>query len=137
MPSATTIKGEYACSKFETRALEKGAIVSKPSCECSYDRIVDFEGKLYRVQIKYADSPSTNADGAVLATVGKAAKTKGYHVPYESKEIDILVVYLPKIDKVCWFDRSVWKDKRKLQIRFAPPKNGQTKGCRFAKDYVW
>lgn len=137
MISDTTKKGEYACLKFETRAIEKGAIVSKPSCECSYDRVLDYQGKMYRVQIKYADASSSCSEGAVQATIGKAAKEKGYHKPYDENEIDVIVVYLPKLDKLCWFEKDIWKDKKKLQIRYENPKNNQKKGCRLASDYIW
>ncbi len=137
MLSNTTAKGEYACTKFELRAYEKGAIVSKPICECSYDRIIDYNGKMYKVQVKYANSASSAAEGAVQAVVGKAAKEKGHHVPYLEDEIDIIVVYLPKIDKICWFEKDIWKGKKKLQIRYEPPKNNQKKGCRLASDFIW
>jgi hypothetical protein len=89
------------------------------------------------VQVKYADSASSCSEGAILATIGKASKKRGAQLPYDSNEIDIIAIYLPKIDKICWFEREVWEGKCKLQIRYEPTKNNQQKGCRLASDYIW
>lgn len=137
MPSETTIKGELACLKFEQRAIEKGAIVSKPTLECEYDRIVDFEGSLHRVQIKYADSKPSNSEGAVQAGIGKAGTKHGSHKPYTNKDIDAIVVYVPKVNKICWLPPDVWSGKKNLQLRYVKSKNNQTKGIRLVDDYVW
>lgn len=137
MASETTIKGELACLKLEQRAIEKGAVVSRPTIECEYDRVVDYDGKLYRVQVKYADSTSSNASGAVQACIGKAGTKHGSHTPYTDNDIDVVAVYLPAIDRVCWLNREEWQGKVAIQLRFEEPKNNQKKGIRLAEDYVW
>ena len=137
MPSETTIKGELACLKFEQRAIEKGAIVSKPTLECEYDRILDFEGKLYKVQVKYSDSKPSQAEGAVLAQISKAGKKHGSHESYSKEDIDVIVIYIPKVDKLCWIPFDVWNGKKSLQLRYSEAKNSQTKGVRMVADYVW
>jgi hypothetical protein len=137
MPSETTIKGELACLKFEQRAIEKGAIVSRPNIECAYDRIVDHNGKIQRVQVKYADSKPSNASGSVQAHIGKAGQKHGSHKPYEDEDIDVIAIYVPKVDQVCWIDKKEWSGKSMLQLRYEKPKNNQKKGVRLVEDFVW
>jgi PD-(D/E)XK endonuclease len=103
------IKAEIAMMKVWMRALQLGAFVSKPI----------FEGARYdylnlRKQIK-----------------------KDKNCPYNENEVDALVVYVPKIDKVCWFSPEVFCGKQGLSIRISPAKNGQIKGCLAAEDYLW
>lgn len=143
MPSETSCKGELACLKFEQRAIEKGLVVCRPIVECSYDRLLEQDGKFLRIQVKYADRLAQHAIGAVVANISKSGK-RGIQgdrcvprVCYNDDEIDIMVVYIPKIDKICWFERQVWSGKMKLQLRYEPSKNNQTKGCRLASDYFW
>ena len=51
-------KGALACLAFDRRAIEKGAVVSVPMLEARYDRVLDWNGRLYRVQIRVCDSGS-------------------------------------------------------------------------------
>ena len=137
MISPTTLKGELACLKLEERALAKGAVVSRPTLECHYDRIVDWNGRLWRVQVKYADSDAPHSTGALQITIGKAGVTKGSHVPYAENEIDALAVYIARTNTICWFEQGEWLGKVRLQVRYEPAKNNQTKGCRMAGDFEW
>jgi len=123
--------------KVGIRALQVGAIVSKPIFEgARYDYIIERDGKLYRVQVKYADGKNKTADGVVIVNLRKQIKKNKNH-PYNESEVDALVVYMPKIDKVCWFGPEVFSGKQGLSIRIAPAKNGQIKGCLAAEDYLW
>jgi hypothetical protein len=74
--------------------------------------------------------------GAVQVNLRKQIKKNKNH-PYSDSEIDVLVIYIPKIDKVCWFGPEVFCGKQNLSIRIAPAKNGQVKGCLAAEDYLW
>ena len=136
MASETIIKGEIACLKVELRAYEKGAIVSKPSIECRYDRVIDIDGRLYRTQIKYANGKSSHAEGAVTARLLGTTRN-GKKLYYSDLEIDALLVYIPKIDKICWFDKKIFTGKGILNIRIQPTKNCQVKGCLMANEYFW
>lgn len=137
MPSDTTVKGELACLKLEQRAIEKKAIVSRPTLECEYDRIVDCNGQLYKVQVKYSDSDAPNSSGAIQVTVGKADTKTGHHKPYDESDIDAIVVYVARVDTLCWFDKKEWLGKTKLSVRYEPTKNNQSKGCRMMNDFTW
>ncbi|MHA2279794.1 MAG: group I intron-associated PD-(D/E)XK endonuclease [Promethearchaeota archaeon] len=132
--SPTSLKGEIACSKFECRALEKEIIISKPNLDCSYDRIVDIDGKLFKVQVKYAGQ---ERKGCVIANVTKTCRKREQKVAYEIDEIDVIVVYIPMWDKVLWLPQEAWAKKKAVALRTELTKNGQSKYCLFAKDYIW
>ena len=130
-------KAEIAMVKVGLRALQVGAFVSKPIFEgARYDYIIERGGKLYRAQVKYADGKHKKTVGAVQVNLRKQIKKNKNH-PYSDSEIDVLVIYIPKIDKVCWFGPEVFCGKQNLSIRIAPAKNGQVKGCLAAEDYLW
>jgi PD-(D/E)XK endonuclease len=130
-------KAEIAMMKVGMRALQVGAFVSKPIFEgARYDYIIERDGKLYRAQIKYADGKLGYTTGAVYLNLRKQIK-KNKNFPYNESEVDVLVVYVPKIDKVCWFGPEVFCGKQGLAIRISPTKNGQIKGCLAAEDYLW
>jgi PD-(D/E)XK endonuclease len=130
-------KAEIAMMKVGIRALQLNASVSKPIFEgARYDYIIERNGKLYRAQVKYADGKLGYTSGAVYLNLRKQIK-KNKNCPYNDSEIDALVVYVPKIDKICWFGPEVFNGKKSLSIRIAASKNGQIKGCLAAKDYLW
>jgi hypothetical protein len=130
-------KAEIAMMKVLIRALQVGAFVSKPIFEGSrYDYIIERDGKLYRAQVKYADGKLGYTTGAVYVNLRKQIK-KDKNCPYNETEIDVLLVYVPKIDKICWFGPDVFCGKNSLSIRIAPTKNGQVKGCLAAEYYLW
>ena len=130
-------KAEIAMVKVGLRALQVGAFVSKPIFEgARYDYIIERDGKLYRAQVKYADGKPGHTTGAVYVNLRKQIK-KNKNYPYNENEVDALVVYVPKIDKVCWFEPGVFCGKQGLYIRIAPTKSGRVKGCFAANDYLW
>lgn len=135
----TLHKGHVAELKVAQRALEKGYTVSKPLIEARYDLIVDTGAKLVRVQIKYADGTSSNSSGAVVVGLRHwAAGIKaGKGRTYKQEEVDLLLVYVPKIDKIVYFYPDEFCDKACLMLRLEPTKNGQTKKLCFVKDRLW
>jgi hypothetical protein len=129
------IKGELACLKVELRAIEKGYIVSKPNIECMrYDRIIDCNGKLYRVQIKYTSHKQSSGSFVVdLRKITKSGKT----LLYNKDEIDAILVYIYEIDKICWFNSDMFDNKKSITIRTELAKNNQMKKIIYYKDYLW
>ena len=136
MKITTNTKGQLAVSKSELRAFELGFLPSRPLFDARYDLIIDDGKKLSRLQIKYADGKPTNTNGAVVVKL-EYIDRKNQTYTYQSNEVDALVVYIPKIDKLCFFPKKVFVGKRKLNIRIALTKNGQKKGIIAAKDYYW
>lgn len=132
-------KGMVAVSKVETAAALKGAIVSRPCTDhCAYDLILDWCGKLYRVQVKWADGESHGSHNAVSVNLSKQSRNgKVTRSGYTCEEIDVLMVYVPKIDSVLWFDAKAIEGKAKFSIRLADALNNQTKGVVMAKNFIW
>ena len=139
MELTTAQKAMIAMLKLQERALERGATVSLPITDsCRNDAIIEEQGRLYRAQIKYGDRKGASASGAIgleLTSYHRSGKLS--YAGYTEKEIDALLVYIPRIDKVLWFGPEVFAGRSQIQIRYEPTKNGQTKGCLFAADYVW
>jgi hypothetical protein len=127
----TDQKGQLACLKVQEEAMRKGAIVSFPSIPSRYDLILDYRGKLYRAQVKYADGKTPNAQGSIKLDLKRRGRC------YTQEEIDVLLVYLPQIDKVCWIEPSVFHNKMSLCLRLQPAKNRQKNGCRMVTDLIW
>ncbi len=134
--SKTQTKGELACLKFDVRALEKGGVSSKPTIDVPYDRILDVNNNLYRVQIKYTNSKISSSSGSVQVGLRRTTRS-GKVWLYQDSEIDILVVYVYEVDKLCWFEKDIFMNKQSLAIRYLPTKNNQKKGCLMIEDYVW
>lgn len=130
-------KAEIAMLKVGLRALQLGAYLSKPIFEgARYDYVIEICGKFYRAQVKYADGKHKRTDGAVQVNLRKQIK-KNRNCPYNDSEIDALLVYVPKLDKICWFGPEVFNGRQNLSIRIAPSKNCQVKSCVAVEDYLW
>jgi hypothetical protein len=136
----TAIKGKIAEEKVIIRALEKEWICSRPVFDAKYDLVLDDYSKLYRVQVKYADGDSSHADGCVVASL----RTRDYKqykdlqlARYQDYDFDVLMLYVPKIDKVLWLDKDRFLGKATLNIRLEPPKNGRKKLMNMAVDLIW
>jgi hypothetical protein len=132
----TNVKGQIAISKAELRAIELGYIPSKPIFDTRYDLILDNHQKLIKVQIKYADGKMSNSEGAVMVKLGYQDRKKNIYT-YQKEEIDALIVYLPKINKLCYFPCEVFVGKEKIHVRYLKPKNNQIKGILYAEKYYW
>ena len=128
-------KGEVAHLRVQLRAAEKGIVVSRPIIECRYDLVLDVGGRLYRAQVKYADWRSET--GGVYLDLRKQTRNVGPRRPYLVNEIDVLLVYLPKVDAVLWLDAQVWAGKDSLTFRISPTKNKQRAHVRDYKDFIW
>ena len=136
--TTTVAKSEFAIMKAQLRAAELEHAVSRPVAEGTrYDLIVD-DGKLSRVQVKYADAKSSHSSGCVFLHLSSISRSqKKPRRAYSSSEIDALLVYIPRIDKLCWLPVAVWENKQTLVLRYESTKNGQVKGCLLAQDYIW
>jgi hypothetical protein len=125
-----------AVRKTELRALELGYLPSRPLFDTRYDLIIDNHKSLIRVQIKYADGKSTGSTGVVVTKLEYIDRQKKTYT-YEDNEVDALIVYIPKIDKLCYLSKKLFIGKHKLSIRISKSKNNQKKGIIAAEDYYW
>jgi hypothetical protein len=101
-----------------------------------YDLIIEREGHLERVQVKY-----TKSDGAVILvrarshslTNGKVRSVKHY----TAETIDWLAVYDATSER-CYYvpARELGDGMSTLTLRLTPTRNGQHQRIRFATDYL-
>lgn len=131
----TQQRGHVAQLKVEQRALEKGCLVSRPTHDCRYDLVLDEGGKLYRVQIKYANGFSANASGSVVIDLRKPHKNKV--LIYSRDQIDLMLVYIPAIDKIVRLLPEHFHNRPQFTIRIAPTANNQASKINFAQDFLW
>ena len=130
-------KGQLAVSKVETHAMELGLVPNRPLLDCRYDVIIDDDKKLWRAQVKYANGTSRNSIGAVTVNLAYETRQRRNVYTYNDSEVDAFIVYVPKIDKLCWFPCSAFVGKKELSIRLEPPLNGQKTKIFYAHDYFW
>jgi hypothetical protein len=130
-PLTTDQKGQIAFLKVQIETRMKGAVVLVPTTPERYDLVLDYQGQYYRAQVKYADGNASHSQGCVRVDLRRRKRV------YTKDEIDILLVYIPRIDKVCWFRPSVFHNKTSLYLRLRPTNNGQKNGCWMADDFIW
>ena len=128
-------------SKQKGNLTELQCIAATCACGCQvclpygdnakYDFIADVDGRLIKIQVKTSSPKGPDAiKFSCRTTHVNCAGVKNER--YSADEIDFFATYW---DNQCYLipinECSVEKT-----LRFAPPKNGQTKGITFAKDYL-
>lgn len=136
MKVTTNLKGQLALAKAEIRALELGFIPSKPMFDTRYNLILDGKNELKRIQVKYANGKPTNTNGSVVVKLSYQNRKNDVYT-YQKEEVDGLIVYIPKIDKLCFLPPKLFINKRNICIRIKKTRNNQKKGIIFADDYIW
>lgn len=143
MELTSSQKGEIAKLKTEIRAMEKGWISSRTVESARYDLVLDDGKKLHRVQVKYASTPFGHCEGAVTANLrrhkgdDRNLKYRRQSMrTYNTDEIDAIIVYIPQVDKLCWFGSEHFVNKSSIHIRYKPSGNNQ-KGGKRVEDFQW
>lgn len=129
--------GNLAELQCITGLYELGCDISLPFGNSQkYDLIMDYKGKLYKVQVKHAKDEYTLGEIThfSFATRWQSHNTTGYKkTPYTKNDIDFFAtyhqgkVYLIPVEECSGATKS---------IRYTPPKNGQRIGINFAQDYL-
>jgi hypothetical protein len=132
----TIHKGAIAQLKVELRAAERGFVLSKPCVDVRYDYILDDGRRLEKVQVKYGGGSVSRSSGVVAVSL-RGWKGKEYSRVYCEDEVDALLVYVPKIDKILKFSAPLFCGKANLYVRLEPALNSQVKGTLLAQDYLW
>lgn len=130
-------KGQIAVSKAQVRAIELGYNPSIPVMDCRYDIVIDDNQRLWRVQVKSTNRKPAHSTGAVTAQLTYETRKRRKIITYNKDEVDALIVYIPKLDKLCWFLPEMFVGKSGLTIRIEPTKNGQKSKIILASDYYW
>ncbi|MCW2979678.1 MAG: uncharacterized protein JWO14_1405 [Solirubrobacterales bacterium] len=131
-------KGDRAELEVAADLVARGCELSIPFGEdSSYDLVADYEGRLHRVQVKYAMS-----DGRVVIvrcrshslTKGKIRRTK----IYTAAMVDWIAVFDATTER-CYYVPS-WmlgaEGRSTFYLRLASSLNGQSRLIRRAEDYV-
>jgi hypothetical protein len=127
----TRDKGEVARLRVMLRAAELGYVVSLPTTQVRYDLVLEKDGRFFRAQVKYADGAPGHASGSVRLALYRRGRL------YMDGEVDLILVYLPKLDRICCFGPDLFHNRLVLQIRYEPTRSGQVQGCLMASDYFW
>lgn len=130
-------KGQIAVSKAQVRAIELGYAPAIPVMDCRYDLVLDDGDKLWRVQVKSSNRIVSHSKGSIAVNLSYETRKRRTVLTYKRSEVDALVVYLPIIDRLCWFPPEVFVNKTALTVRIDPPLNGQSAGIIMASKYFW
>ena len=124
-------KGNLTELQCLTAFIEQGCGVSIPYGDNSkYDFIADIKGKLYKVQVKTSSLKDENSiQFSCRSTHVNCAGVKNER--YSSNDVDFFATYW---EHKCYLI-PISECSATKTLRFAPPKNGQTKGISFAKGY--
>jgi PD-(D/E)XK endonuclease len=134
----TRSKGILAVLKVEQRAAEKGWLTSRPTVEAVYDLILDDGKRLYRAQVKYGDGESSHSEGVVVVDLRRRKDGSRYRSKsYDAESVDLVLVHVPKLDKVLRLDPVLFDGHPTACLRISPAKNGQNKGTHDALKLVW
>ena len=112
-------KGEFAQLKVQLKAAEKGFAVSIPTTPEKYDLIIDDGKELFRTQIKYCSRvyfcKNKNKNRIDL----KLSSDVSHRNHYSDEEIDVVLVYVQKLDTVLRYESKHFHKKRLLYIHFS------------------
>lgn len=114
--------------------IQLGYNVSTPYGDCErYDFIADINGKLIKIQVKHA-CDSHIKDGYITFKTANKTTQNGQFVKhvYSEEQIDYFATYY---NNQCYLVPVQETGAAMKNLRFTPPKNGQTKGITFAEEY--
>ena len=127
-------KGDIAEKLFELECIRRCIPIYAPINSATRDDyVIVIDGEFKKVQIKYISL----SNSLISISFAKGQNGRDKVLKYTKDEIDLFFVYCPDLDE--WYDipMSAAANARCLSLRTAPPKNNQTVGVKWAKDYVW
>lgn len=97
-----------------------------------YDFIADIDGQLFKIQVKTSSIKKGSDNAICFSCRSTHVNCSGVkNVRYSANEIDYFATYW---NNQCYLV-PIAECSTEKTLRFAPPKNGQTKGITFAVDY--
>jgi len=115
MKLSSRSRGQIAVLKVQLRACEKEWLCNIPiNNEIYYDLILDhFKTKeIVRVQIKYCNRRVSTNKNLELRLDNKRSK----RIYYKDTDINWILVYVPKIDKILKYEKPHFHRKKSLTI---------------------
>ena len=133
---STNRKGAIAETAIAAAATALDIPVLRPIIEHSrYDLAFEIGGRILRVQCKWG---GLSDDGAVIKVnlTSNWCTPTGYERRYYSEdEIDLVAVYCSELDRCYLLPIALVAGRRGIQLRVAPPKNGQRACLNRAVDF--
>lgn len=129
-------KGKIAQLLVELEAAKKNLTVSVPTTEnCIYDLIFHDGKTLSKVQIKYCGKKTNkerpNSIQLRLASTNTNS-LQGARPYYTKEDIDLLLVYVPKIDTILKYGPELFHKKTYLEINLENPDSKY-----YWKKHIW
>ena len=126
-------KGNLTELRCLTAFVELGCTVSIPYGDnARYDFIAEVNKHLYKIQVKTSCLKKNTEDAIYFSCRSTVVNCSGIkRSTYSEEDVDFFATYWE--GKCYLIPRKECSSEKTL--RFAPPKNGQTVGITFAKDY--
>lgn len=132
----TNTKGDISMACVIAELTKRNIAVAVPMTDNKrYDLIMDYNGVLYRMQVKTVLYKPEKGQLSFKTVSSNTTKNKGYYDrEYRYGEIEGFLAYCIELNKVylAWRHEA---PKGKFYMRDLPAKNGQTKGVRMAYEY--
>jgi hypothetical protein len=129
----TNQKGLVAESAVMFECAKLGIGVARPLNDERYDLILDLQGRLVRVQCKWA---SRHGDVVVVPLYANRRTAEGLRRTYYTlDEVDAFAAYCPDTSACYFFPFAEIDVKQALSLRLAPTRNCQASGIRWARDF--
>lgn len=128
--------GQIASLSVQLEATRRNYIVSIPNTEERYDFIIDDGKKISRVQVKSLEK--LHSDVKHHKSLAFDLKIYRYHrnrrtqKVYSSKEIDLLLVYMPTLNVILAFGPKTFHKKKSIYITVSNPKSKW-----YYKNFLW
>lgn len=130
------VKGDIGVAKVIAEATSQLWNVLLPLSEHQqYDLVLEKDGELKRVQVRYT---SINKFGTISVKLRTswADKNGTHNRSREKNDYDILAVYCPGTEKVYFIDAANFNNTAAINLRVSEAKSGQRIGIRMADDYL-
>ena len=131
---STDQKGSIAEAAIAFAAIKLGVDVYKPlNSGTRYDFIFDIDGRLSRVQCKWA---ARHGDVLVVRCYRSRRTRHGLLTrAYTAEEVDAFAAYSMDLDRCYFLPFALFPEQRNVQLRLSPSRNNQRAGINWAEAY--
>lgn len=130
--SITNQKGDIGELRFELESRIKGYNVAKVTHQdCPYDYIIERNGNLERVQVKFREIDTD--DTIKIALTARSYNNRRNYTP---ENIDYFAVYIGDLDRIVYIPIADFFGKADIRLKNNPPKNNQVKNVNFIQSYL-
>ena len=133
----TKTKGNIGEIRIASEFIKWGCTVSFPFGDnARYDLVVDINGELKKVQIKYTDQ-TTDCDSFTCKCYSSKNHTTNKRLDKYTGDVDFMAFYIVELDQCILFPIDFVGDKGVITVRNTPTKNNQTVGINFVWDHTF